>query len=118
MVFDDTFEAIMTLWESTCGSTATWKPSNTILLISGAGFKSEQRPSITINTGSSVEIDPDMRDAVWLRDFAQKLTKREHVNQPFPEKCKSTVVKTNHRLRREYSMSKTLRLLRRGSCLL
>ena len=26
-----------------------------------------------------------MADAYWLRGYAQRLTKRDHVNQPFPE---------------------------------
>ena len=32
-----------------------------------------------------MDVDPFMIDAYWLRGHAQRLTKREHVNQPFPE---------------------------------
>jgi len=30
-------------------------------------------------------VDPCMADADWLRGFAQRLVKRDHVNEPFPE---------------------------------
>ena len=33
-----------------------------------------------------MDIDPAFNDAVWLRAFAQRLTKKDHVNPPFPER--------------------------------
>lgn len=32
-----------------------------------------------------MDVDPCMEDAYWLRGHAERLVKREHVNQPFPE---------------------------------
>lgn len=32
-----------------------------------------------------VDVDPVTADACWLRRHAQTLTKRENVNQPFPD---------------------------------
>lgn len=39
--------------------------------------------SLTANT--RLDINPDMSDALWLRSLAQRLTKKEHVNPPFPD---------------------------------
>ena len=32
-----------------------------------------------------MDVDPYMDDAYWLRGHAQRLTKRDHVNEPFPD---------------------------------
>lgn len=66
-------------------SSSAWKVSSTILLMSSPGLKTEGRPTLTIDTKTHVDIDPCMTDAFWLRKFAQNLTKREHVNPPFPK---------------------------------
>ncbi|MCJ1381859.1 hypothetical protein MMC17_004971 [Xylographa soralifera] len=84
-VFDDTFQATLTLWNHMTDSAASWRPSHTILLITSAAFRDGGRPGISMTSSTQVEVDPDMRDAEWLRAFAQRLTKKEHVNQPFPE---------------------------------
>ena len=84
-VFDDTADAILTLWGCICPSAAAWKPSYTVLLITQPDFKAERRPTLSLNDKTFVDIDPLMTDADWLRGYAQRLTKREHVNQPFPE---------------------------------
>jgi len=84
-VFDDTFQATLTLWNRLCPSASAWKPSHTLLLITNAAFRSEGKLTVTITATTQVEVDPEMRDAEWLRGFAQRLTKREHVNQPFPD---------------------------------
>ena len=84
-VFDDTYCAALTIWNHMIYSVSAWKPSHTILLISNASFREGGKPTLTLNAATQVDIDPQMRDAEWLRGFAQSLTKREHVNQPFPE---------------------------------
>ena len=84
-VFDHTAEATLTLWNALTPSTALWKPAQTILLLKSPSFKSERRPILFITGDTHVDVDPNMRDADWLRDYAQKLTKREHVNPEFPE---------------------------------
>ena len=84
-VFDDTSEATLTLWGSMTTSASFWKASDTVLLLSNPGFKDDRKPTLSIGTETHIDVDPHMSDAVWLRGFAQKMTKREHVNQPFPE---------------------------------
>ena len=84
-VFDDTFHATLTLWNRLCLSASAWKPSWTLLLIKNSAFRNEGKPRVVITTTTQVEVDPEMRDAEWLRGFAQRLTKTEHVNQAFPE---------------------------------
>ena len=84
-VFDDTLEATLTLWGQAAASGSSWKVSDTILLLSNPTFKEGRKPTLSIGTETHVDVDPHMADAYWLRGFAQRLTKREHVNQPFPE---------------------------------
>ncbi|KAL9129416.1 MAG: hypothetical protein Q9217_002121 [Psora testacea] len=84
-VFDDTAESMLTLWGCICSSAAAWEPSHTVLLISYPEFKVDRRPTILMKNGTYIEVDPLVTDACWLRAYAQRLTKREHVNQPFPE---------------------------------
>ena len=84
-VFDDTSQATFTLWNHVTDSVASWRPSHTILLITSAAFRDGGRPGISMTSTTQVEVDPDMRDAEWLRAFAKRMTKKEHVNQPFPE---------------------------------
>ena len=84
-VFDDTSEATLTLWSSLTASVSAWTVSQTILLITNATFKSERRPALSIGSNTHIEVDPVMEDSEWLRKYAQGLTKREHVNLPFPE---------------------------------
>ena len=84
-VFDDTADAKLTLWGPLCSSSAYWKTSYTILLITRPGLNGDGRPILSLTDNTYVDVDPCMIDAYWLRGHAQGLTKREHVNQPFPE---------------------------------
>ncbi len=84
-VFDDTADAKLTLWGPLCSSPAYWKTSYTILLITRPGLNGDGRPILSLTDETYVDVDPCMIDAYWLRGHAQGLTKREHVNQPFPE---------------------------------
>ena len=83
-VFDDTADATLTLWGRTTASTPYWKTSYTILLLTNATFRCNKRPTISLSQETIIDVDPCMEDAYWLRGYAQRLTKREHVNQPFP----------------------------------
>lgn len=83
-VFDHTSEATLTLWGSVTTSASTWQASQTILLLTNAGFREGQRNTISIEGKTHVDVDPCMTDASWLQDHAQRLIKREHVNLPFP----------------------------------
>ncbi|KAI9872923.1 MAG: hypothetical protein M1830_001057, partial [Pleopsidium flavum] len=84
-VFDDTSEATLTLWGCVSTSAADWKPSHTILLISSPASKVDGRVWLSLRRATQVDVDPCMADADWLRAFARRLIKREHVNEPFPE---------------------------------
>ena len=84
-VFDDTSEATLTLWGRVAPSASTWKASDTILLLSNPGFKDDWKPRLSIGPETHIDVNPHMNDAYWLRGFAQRLTRREHVNPPFPE---------------------------------
>ncbi|KAI9664361.1 MAG: hypothetical protein M1831_002294 [Alyxoria varia] len=86
LVFDHTADTNLTLWGPLTHSIESWRPSSTVLLLTGPILhSSRQGPSISLNASTFVDVDPDFRDAHWLRRFAQKLTKREHVNLPFPK---------------------------------
>ena len=84
-VFDDTADATLTLWGCVARSASAWKPSRTVLLLSNPALKEYTRPSLSLTAETLVEIDPAIADAEWLRKYAQNLTKREHVNPPYPE---------------------------------
>ena len=83
-VFDDTAEATLTLWGSSATSAAPWKVSHTILLISNPGWRIERKTWISLTSNTFVDVDPCVPDADWVRKFAMRLKKREHVNPPFP----------------------------------
>ena len=84
-LFDDTASAALTLWGSAAASAATWQPSRTVLLIERPGCHAERKDCVRLTADSLVYVDPDMRDAKWLRAFAQRRTIRDHVNPVFPE---------------------------------
>ena len=67
-----------------CDSVSLFVPSKTVLLISNPGWRIEKIAKLTLNGNSRVHVDPNMRDARLLRALAQRLTKKEHVNPPFP----------------------------------
>ncbi|KAI4617561.1 uncharacterized protein J4E87_008197 [Alternaria ethzedia] len=83
-IFDDTSDGLLTLYSSMCDSASLFVPSETVLLISNPGWRIDKMAKLTISGNSRVDIDPDMGDARRLRALAQRLTKKEHVNPPFP----------------------------------
>ncbi|KAL9045884.1 MAG: hypothetical protein Q9214_001151 [Letrouitia sp. 1 TL-2023] len=85
VVFDETFATILSLWGQVAASAASWEAAYTTLLISSPGLKSGNKPAIQITPRTQVDIDPLMADVDWLRKYAQRLTRKEHVNQPFSE---------------------------------
>ena len=84
-VFDDTFEATLALRGRIALSAADWNRSETILLLSDPDLRIGEKSTICIKPGTHVDVDPSMSEAIWLRNFAQRLTKNEHINQLFPE---------------------------------
>ncbi|KAK4993460.1 hypothetical protein LTR50_000390 [Elasticomyces elasticus] len=85
-IFDDTEEATLTLWGAVTESAAPWKPSSTVLLITNPGWKIGRKTHVSLTANTYVDVDPCMLDADWLRKFADRMTKREHVCQPFPDR--------------------------------
>lgn len=81
---DDTGEGYLTLYGSTATSASVWKPSQTVLLIANPGWRIDRTAKLSLNANSQLHIDPNMADARYVRALAQRLTKREHVNPPFP----------------------------------
>lgn len=84
-IFDDTADASLTLYSGLCDSATSFLPSQTVLLISNPGWRIDKTAKLSLNANSRIDIDPDTGDARRLRALAQRLTKREHVNPPFPE---------------------------------
>lgn len=84
-VFDDTADATLTLWGCVAASASAWEPSSTILLLSNPALKEYTRPILSLTAETYVDVDPAIPDAEWLRKYARNLTKRDHVNPPYPE---------------------------------
>ena len=84
-IFDDTYDATLSLCGRVAKSAAYWKASCTILLLSNPGFRAGKKPTLCVNSRTYVDVDPCMADAAWLRGFAQRSTAREAINIPFPE---------------------------------
>jgi hypothetical protein len=85
-VFDDTTEATLSLWGPLCSSAVPWKASHTILLLERVGCQHRGAYfGLSLNSNTVVDIDPDIPDAHWLRAFAQRMIKKEHINPPFPD---------------------------------
>lgn len=85
-VFDDTAEGSLTLWGPLTSSSTGWKASHTILLLERVNCQIRGSfIGLSLTSNTIVDIDPDIPDAHWLRSFAQRLIKKEHINPPFPE---------------------------------
>ncbi len=85
-IFDNTAEATLSLWASATSSASTWKPSETVLLITNPGWRIDRRVWISLTANTMVDIDPCINDTNWLRRFAQRLTRRECVQPMWPNK--------------------------------
>jgi len=83
-VFDNTAEAYLTLYGSVSNSASTWLPSHTVLLIASPGWRIDRTAKLSLNANTQLYIDPNMAEARYVRALAQRLTKKEHVNPPFP----------------------------------
>ncbi|OQO09850.1 hypothetical protein B0A48_04202 [Cryoendolithus antarcticus] len=112
VVHDDTAEAILGLWGTVCCSPGTtlstaptngatedtlstnpdvaktaepWKPGETVLLLQAPGFKLGSFTYLNLTSTTLIDVDPAMKDAVWLRNWALRQKYREAVNPPFPK---------------------------------
>ncbi|KAK6436192.1 hypothetical protein LTR95_007615 [Oleoguttula sp. CCFEE 5521] len=111
VVHDDTAEATLGLWGTVCyspgptlstaplegvaqdtlstnpdaaRSAEPWKPGETVLLLQAPGFKVGRFTYLNLTSTTLVDVDPAMKDAVWLRDWALRQKCREAVNPSFP----------------------------------
>ncbi|KAF8429199.1 hypothetical protein EV426DRAFT_639752 [Tirmania nivea] len=85
-VFDETTHGILILWGALAACAANWEPGNTILLLTSPNVKFwGSTPQFTITHKSLVEVDPNMRDAGWLREYASRSLGRSSLQQEFPK---------------------------------
>jgi len=84
-IFDDSMEAILTLWGSMTSSANDWEISKTVLLLTAPCIKLWRKDvQLSLSPASLVDIDPIHREAQWLRSYAQKLLRKPNICQPFP----------------------------------
>ncbi|KAK8154487.1 hypothetical protein BKA80DRAFT_190698, partial [Phyllosticta citrichinensis] len=87
-LFDNTAtEATLTLWDYSTHSAAAWSPGRTILLLTNPGNRSNAAASklwLNLTSATTVDVDPPVRDALWLRAYATRMRKRGHINPAFP----------------------------------
>ncbi|KAK7516418.1 hypothetical protein IWZ03DRAFT_400023 [Phyllosticta citriasiana] len=87
-LFDNTAtEATLTLWDFSTHSAAAWTPGHTILLLTNPGHRSNAASSklwLTLTSTTTLDVDPPVRDAFWLRAHAARMRKKSHINPPFP----------------------------------
>ncbi|KAF2646241.1 hypothetical protein P280DRAFT_502865 [Massarina eburnea CBS 473.64] len=84
-IFDETADAFLTLYGSLSNSASSWTPSHTVLLIANPSWKIDRAAKLSFNANTQLYIDPDMADARYVRALAQRLTKKEHINPPYPK---------------------------------
>jgi hypothetical protein len=85
MLFDDTAEASLSLWGSMATSATPWKASQTVLLLSRPGWRIDRKSWLSLTSNTMIDVDPDIPDTYWLRNFAQRMVRKEHVNPSFPD---------------------------------
>ncbi|TKA83352.1 hypothetical protein B0A55_01028 [Friedmanniomyces simplex] len=102
-VQDDTAEATLGLWGSTAASplgravsesstnpeavivSEGWEAGETILLLQGPGCKLNRSTYLNLTSATTIDVDPDIPDAAWLRHWSVRQRSREAINPPFPE---------------------------------
>jgi hypothetical protein len=84
IVFDDTGEATLSLWKSMVDSAQSWAALCTVLLITSPGWRIDKNLWLSVTSNTMLDVDPMISDAFWLRGYAQRMIKREHINPPFP----------------------------------
>ena len=88
-VFDNTADATLTLWEIAAASVVSWKPSHTVLLITDPGLRIESKTYISLTSVTHLDVDPDIPETQWMREFAEGIVKRDNVNEEYPSDGKS-----------------------------
>ncbi|KAE9375339.1 hypothetical protein N431DRAFT_542887 [Stipitochalara longipes BDJ] len=79
MLFDHTGEVRLTVWNEMIESAKSWKPGETVLLISNPGYRVgfNGKGNLAIIGGTMVDVEPEGADAEWLRKLSAGLTKKE-----------------------------------------
>ncbi|KAI5200757.1 hypothetical protein E4T39_05605 [Aureobasidium subglaciale] len=85
-VMDDTDGAVLSLWGIASTSSAQWRPSQTVLLITSPGLNISHKNWLALASDTFIDVDPDVPGAATLRTFAGRMIKRQHVNHDFPHK--------------------------------
>ncbi|KAB8346291.1 hypothetical protein FH972_023335 [Carpinus fangiana] len=57
----------------------------TVLLITSAICRFDQRPCLTSSSSTLLEVDPPLHEAIWLRNFAATFSKRVSLSTSVPE---------------------------------
>jgi hypothetical protein len=87
VLFDHTSEVRFTVWNEMIESAKSWRPGETVLLISNPGYrvKLNGKGDLGIVAGTMVDVEPEGSDAKWLRRYAAGLTKKESLCLVVPE---------------------------------
>lgn len=72
------------LWDIATISAGYWTPSQTVLLITNASFSADRGPTVSLGNNTLVDVDPAIAQTRTIRRFAEDLTRKKHVNPPFP----------------------------------
>jgi hypothetical protein len=91
-VFDETASCTLALWEDKIDSAKAWIPTHTTLLISSPFIRSRGTSScgvdgsvqIGIGYSSTIDVDPDIPPARWLKRKVQAMCRRASTQAPFP----------------------------------
>ena len=84
IVFDDTTECAMSVWQDLIDSANGWTPSQTVLLMVNPGWHNKAKGRLIIKPNTDIDVDPRMDDADWLRKQAKDMARRQLINPPFP----------------------------------
>jgi hypothetical protein len=79
LLFDHTSEVKLTVWNEMIESVKSWKPGETVLLISNPGYRIglNGKGNLGIIGSTMVDVEPEGSDAQWLREYAMGLTRKE-----------------------------------------
>jgi hypothetical protein len=79
LLFDHTGEVRLTVWNEMIESAKSWKPGETVLLVSNPGYREglNGKGNLGIVGSTMVDVEPEGSDAEWLRKYAVGLTRKE-----------------------------------------
>lgn len=116
-VQDDTAHATLGLWGTLASSPfrggattrltkpdtsiarQSWTPGETVLLLANPGCKPGRSMYLRFTSSTTVDVDPAIPDADWLRRWSLRQKSREAINLPFPKDVFDENLVTNGRMR-------------------